>query len=173
MYGPISDVIPSTPVFEMYPIGFSSLVEYLDQHGYRTRIINLAYRMLKDKNYCVEKAIKSLKSKAFGIDLHWLPHAHGSLEIAKLCKRYHPKRPVIFGGYSASYFHRELINYPEVDYVVRGDSTEESLCALLDALGNGEKDLSHISNLNLLCATGMLRDTLQFMIGGAIPSPLL
>ena len=147
MYGPISDVIPSTPVFEMYPIGFSSLVEYLDLHGYRTRIINLAYRMLKDKNYSVEKAIKNLKSKAFGIDLHWLPHAHGSLEIARICKRYHPERPVIFGGYSATYFHQELITYPEVDYVVRGDSTEESLCAVLDALGRGEKDLSHIPNL--------------------------
>ena len=147
MYGPISDVIPSTPVFEMYPIGFSSLVEYLDQHGYRTRIINLAYRMLKDKNYSVEKAIKKLKSKAFGIDLHWLPHAHGSLEIARICKRYHPERPVIFGGYSATYFHRELITYPEVDYVVRGDSTEETLCAVLDTLGQGEKDLSHIPNL--------------------------
>ena len=57
MYGPISDVIPSTPVFEMYPIGFSSLVEYLAQRGYRTRILNIAYRMLQDKSYDVEKAI--------------------------------------------------------------------------------------------------------------------
>ena len=54
MYGPISDVIPSTPVFEMYPIGFSSIVEYLAQQGYRTRILNLAYRMLQNKSYDVE-----------------------------------------------------------------------------------------------------------------------
>jgi B12-binding domain/radical SAM domain protein len=147
MYGPISDVIPSTPVFEMYPIGFSSLVEYLAQRGYRTRILNLAYRMLQDKSYDVEKAIKRLNAKAFGIDLHWLPHAHGSLEIARMCKKYHPDKPVIFGGYSASYFHQELVAYPEVDYVLKGDSTEESLAALLDALKQGDKDLSHISNL--------------------------
>ena len=120
MYGPISDVIPSTPVFEMYPIGFSSLVEYLAQQGYRTRILNLAYRMLQNKSYDVEKAIKRLNAKAFGIDLHWLPHAHGSLEIARICKKYHPDKPVIFGGYSASYFHQELVAYPEVDYVLKG-----------------------------------------------------
>jgi hypothetical protein len=40
LYGPISDVIPSTPVFEMYPIGFSSLLEYLYQRGMKVRIIN-------------------------------------------------------------------------------------------------------------------------------------
>lgn len=161
MYGPISDVIPSTPVFEMYPIGFSSLVEYLGQHGHGTRIINLAYRMLEDKNYSVEKSIKKLKSKAFGIDLHWLPHAHGSLEIAKICKRYHPERPVIFGGYSASYFHRELIDYPEVDYVVRGDSTEEALRFLLDALKKGEKNLFHIPNLTWKDESGVHSNPLQ------------
>ena len=51
MYGPISDVIPSTPIFEMYPIGFSSLLEYLSKRGFRVRILNLAYKMLKDKSY--------------------------------------------------------------------------------------------------------------------------
>jgi len=147
MYGPISDVIPSTPIFEMYPIGFSSLLEYLSQRGLRVRILNLAYKMLKDKSYNVEKIIKKLKCHAFGIDLHWLPHAHGSLEVARICKKYHPDIPVIFGGYSASYFHQELIAYPQVDYVVRGDSTEEVLCQLLKTLKKGNGNLSAIPNL--------------------------
>jgi len=147
MYGPISDVIPSTPIFEMYPIGFSSLSEYLYHHGFRVRIINLAYHMLKNRGYNVEKTIKNLKCRAFGIDLHWLPHAHGSLEVAKICKRHHPATPVIFGGYSASYFHQELIAYPQVDYVVRGDSTEKVLYQLLRALKEGSGSLSAIPNL--------------------------
>ena len=147
MYGPISDVIPSTPIFEMYPIGFSSILEYLYHHGLKVRIINLAYKMLKDRGYNVEKVIKKLKCRAFGIDLHWLPHAHGSLEVAKICKRYHPAIPIIFGGYSASYFHQELITYPQVDYVIRGDSTEEVLCQLLKALKQGKKNSIAIPNL--------------------------
>lgn len=147
MYGPISDVIPSTPIFEMYPIGFSSLLEYLSQRGLRVRILNLAYKMLKDKSYNVENTIKKLKCRAFGIDLHWLPHAHGSLEVATLCKKYHPNIPVIFGGYSASYFHQELITYPQVDYVVRGDSTEEVLCQLLTTLKKGNGNFTVIPNL--------------------------
>jgi len=147
LYGPISDVIPSTPIFEMYPIGFSSISEYLNHHGFRVRIINLAYKMIKDKGYNVENTIKKLKCRAFGIDLHWLPHAHGSLEIAKICKKYHPDTPVIFGGYSASYFHQELVAYPQVDYVVRGDSTEGALCQLIETLKEGKGNLSAIPSL--------------------------
>ena len=30
LYGPVSDLVPSTPVFEMYPIGFTTMAEYLN-----------------------------------------------------------------------------------------------------------------------------------------------
>ncbi|MCX5896368.1 MAG: radical SAM protein [Proteobacteria bacterium] len=56
---------------------------------------------------------------------------------ARLCKKYHPAIPVIFGGYSATYFHEELITYPQVDIVVRGDSTEDTMLQLLSVLKNG------------------------------------
>ena len=124
MFGPISDVVPSSPTFEMYPVGITSIAETLEQNGFNVQIINVAYRMLKDPDYDPEKVIASLKPTAFGIDLHWLPHVHGSIELAKLCKKYHPDIPVIFGGLSSCYYHEELISYPFADFVVRGDSTE-------------------------------------------------
>jgi len=134
MHGPIADAIPPTSIFEMYPIGFSSIVEHLENNGINVRIINLAVRMLKSSRFDAEKMVCRLSPKAFGIDLHWLPHAHGSLEVAKLCKKHHPDIPVIFGGFSATYFHDELIRRPEVDIVVRGDSTEEPLRQLMMAI---------------------------------------
>jgi len=146
MWGPISDVIPSTPVFDMYPLGFVSLSEYLTRHGFNVRIINVAYKMLSDPHYDAEKEIKRLKASAFGIDLHWLPHAQGSLELAKIVKKFHPQTPVIFGGLSATYFHQELISYAPVDFVLRGDSTEVPLLLLLSALQN-KKGLDDIPNL--------------------------
>ncbi|MGQ9694388.1 MAG: TIGR04190 family B12-binding domain/radical SAM domain protein [Thermodesulfobacteriota bacterium] len=146
LFGPISDLVPSTPIFEMYPVGFSSISEHLERNGFRVRIVNLAARMLKDQNFDAENFISRLKTEAFGIDLHWLPHAHGSLEVAALCKKYHPQIPVIFGGYSATYFHEDLIRYPQVDYVVRGDSAEEPLRHLLMAL-KGKIPFPEVSNL--------------------------
>jgi B12-binding domain/radical SAM domain protein len=145
--GPISDVIPSTPIFEMYPVGFASISEYLERKGLRVRIVNIALKMLKNEGFDVEQFIASLKPRAFGIDLHWMPHCHGSLALAAIIKQYHPAIPVILGGFSATYFHEEIIRgYPQVDYVVRGDSTEEPLYQLMQVIRD-RGDPSEVPNL--------------------------
>jgi len=132
LWGPTSDLVPSEPVFDMYPVGFSTMAAYLEGAGLRTRIVNLAARMVRSDRFDGERLIARLKARAFGVDLHWLPHAHGALEVAGLVKRHHPGVPVICGGFSASYFHTELVRYPQVDYVLRGDSTEEPLRQLVE-----------------------------------------
>jgi B12-binding domain/radical SAM domain protein len=138
LWGPISDLVPSAPVYDMYPVGFAVLCTHLERHGFRTRIANLAVRMLRSSTFDAEQYVSRLRSRAFGIDLHWLPHAHGSLEVARLVRKHHPGAPIIFGGYSATYYHRELIRYPQVDFVLRGDSTEEPLRLLLECLQEGQ-----------------------------------
>ncbi|SJZ58498.1 TIGR04190 family B12-binding domain/radical SAM domain protein [Selenihalanaerobacter shriftii] len=146
LYGPISDLIPSSTVFEMYPLGFMTIQSYLEEKGYKVRIVNLAVKMMKDESFDVRKFISNLKPKAFGIDLHWLPHAHGSLEVAKIVKEEHPNIPVIFGGLSSTYFHKDLVEYPQIDYVLRGDCTEVPFLDLLKVI-EGEQSLKEVPNL--------------------------
>ena len=134
LYGPVSDLIPSSFMFEMYPIGFTSIAEYLEGAGYRVRIVNLAVRMLNDRKFDAEALIRRLRAPVFGIDLHWLVSSHGAIEVAKVVKRCHPETKVVVGGFSASYYYQELIQYPEIDYVMRGDSTEEPLRQLMDCI---------------------------------------
>ena len=149
LYGPVSDLVPSTPVFEMYPIGLTTIAEYLERRGLRVRIVNLAVRMLNSQRFDAEKMIRGLRPAAFGIDLHWMPHAHGAIEVARLCKKLHPGVPVMMGGFSSTYFHEELIRRPEVDFVVRGDSTEEPVLQLMRHLTRapGAPGLEAIPNL--------------------------
>ena len=147
IHGPISDVVPSTPIFEMYPIGFASLSEYLERHGLTVRIINVALKMLKNEGFDVEHLISKKKPLAFGIDLHWMAHVQGALALAEIIKRFHPNIPVILGGLSATYYHEEILRqYPFIDFVVRGDSTEKPLLQLLLAI-KGKKDFKNIPNL--------------------------
>lgn len=145
-YGPISDVIPSSPIFEMYPIGFVTLAAFLRRHGYRTRIVNLALRMMRSRRFRPERYLRRFRPKLFGIDLHWLPHAHGGPEVAALLKRLHPDIPIVFGGISSSYFHEELIRDPAVDFVLRGSVTEPCLLALVQEL-EGERRFERVPNL--------------------------
>jgi len=130
-YGPVSDVIPSSPVFEMYPIGFLTLAAFLRRHGYRVRIVNLALLMMRSRRFRPDRFLRKLRPKLFGIDLHWLPHAQGGPAVAALLKTIHPGIPIVFGGISATCFHRELIEDPAVDFVLRGSVTEPSLVTLV------------------------------------------
>jgi len=146
LYGPVSDMVPSSTVFEMYPLGFLTIASYLHAQGMDVRIVNLALRMMNSRRFDVPAFIARQRPRAIGIDLHWLPHAHGALEVARIVKEIHPGVPVIFGGLSSSYFHEELAAYPQVDFVLRGDSTEPPLHQLLVALRDGTP-LNRIPNL--------------------------
>jgi B12-binding domain/radical SAM domain protein len=144
--GPVADAVPSTAIFEMYPIGLTSIAAFLERNHYNVQIVNLAYRMLRKPGFDVASHVRRLSAPVFGIDLHWLPHAQGALAIAEMVKRLHPQSRVLFGGLSASYYHEELARHPFVDFVLRGDSVEEPVRQLLQALREGGP-LESVENL--------------------------
>ena len=147
LYGPVSDMVPSSVMFELYPIGFLTMAGYLKERGKSVRIVNVALKMLTDPKFDFERFLARIRPKTIGIDLHWMPHCHGAVELARLSKKVHPDVPVMFGGLSSTYFHDQLVrDYPEIDFVLRGDSTEEPLHTLLETLDNGG-DLHGVPNL--------------------------
>ena len=85
-------------------------------------------------------------------------HSHGSIEVARLVKKHHPNSKVVFGGFSSTYFHEQLIEYPEIDFVIRGDSTEEPFRQLMNCVTKGGdpgiipnlvwKDSSDVAKIN-------------------------
>src|SRR5665811_1227930 len=143
----MSDLVPSSPIFEMYPIGFLTMANYLEKRGITVRIINIAYLMMRNKKFDVPKYIARLKPAAFGIDLHWMPHCQGATSLAEIVKNCHPEIPVIFGGFSSSFFYSELIEFNQVDFIIRGDSAEEPLYQLVESIKEKKKDFKEIPNL--------------------------
>ena len=157
--GPVSDVVPSTPAFEMYPIGFVSMLGYLVKHGYRARIANLAVHMLSDQLFDAERYIGRIDAKIFGVDLHWLPHVHGAYHITKMIKRIHPESKVVMGGFSSTYFCNEIMKeWPWVDYVLSGDYQEEPLLRLTKAVERGT-GLESVPGLAYRDSSGRIKTT--------------
>ena len=156
--GPIGDVVPSTPLFEMYPVGFISMLNHLIENGYNGRISNLAVLMLSDKRFNAEKYLAGIESDIFGIDLHWLPHVHGAFNIARIIKKIHPESMVIMGGFSSSYFAEDILQSNEaVDCILAGDFVEKQLVALTEAVQGG-KDLGGVPNLVFRSGSRIVRN---------------
>lgn len=115
------------------------MAEYLERRGFRVRIFNLGEQMISNPYFDVQKFIKKIESDVYAIDLHWCTHAHGSIEIARLCKKSHPSSLIVLGGLTATCFHTEVIGkFPFVDVVLRGES-EKAILQLADNAGDPRK----------------------------------
>ena len=142
-----SDSVNVTTIYEMYPLGFFSLRQHLREQGKKVEIVNLASLMLCHPQIDVDKLLGRLQAPVFGIDIHWMCHAHGAIEVAKRLKAVHPDCLVILGGISSTYYAKELITYPCIDAVVKGYDTLFPVDALVDEVVKGGRDFSQIPNL--------------------------
>jgi hypothetical protein len=53
LYGPVSDMVPSSTVFEMYPLGFLTIASYLHERGMRVRIVSRARNRRRSESTCI------------------------------------------------------------------------------------------------------------------------
>jgi radical SAM superfamily enzyme YgiQ (UPF0313 family) len=118
------------------PAGFFSLVSYLEERGVKTGVFNIVAKMVNDPDVDVARLIRQIDAEVYGVDLHWLVHSHGALELAKLVKEV-TGRPVILGGLAATFYWREVLEIPFVDVVVLGDAVEPVLYLLLQKFKKG------------------------------------
>jgi clorobiocin/coumermycin A biosynthesis protein CloN6/CouN6 len=123
-----------TSMQEMHPLGLEVIRQYLSEHGFKVKIVNIASMMLKNADIDVRRILSTLKARLFGIDLQWIVHAQGALALAEDVKNAHPRTPIVFGGLTASYYHKELIGYRQADFVLRGYDTLRPLRQLIRAV---------------------------------------
>jgi clorobiocin biosynthesis protein CloN6 len=142
-----SDSVNVTTIYEMYPLGFFSIRQHLRERGKKVEIVNLAALMLCHPDLDVDKLLSRLHAPVFGIDIHWMCHCHGAIEVAKRLKMVHPDCLVILGGISSTYYAQELITYPCIDAVVRGFDTLLPVDALVSEVVSGRRDFHEIPNL--------------------------
>jgi len=129
----ISEVIPSHQIFDMIPYGFLTLATHLERSGFEVGIFNLAAKMLRDESFDVEGYLRNIEADTFGIDFHWMVHAQGAIELARIIKRIHPNSKVVLGGLSSTLFRREIMElYPFIDAIILGDSGEIPLVRYLE-----------------------------------------
>lgn len=116
-----------TAEFPIVPMGLFSMAANLEDHGFRSEIANISLWKILNPNTEIKEAIRELDAEVFGIDLHWFTHSYGAIELARLVKEIHGDSKVVLGGYTASFFCREIIGrFGFIDGVAIG-TAEESL----------------------------------------------
>jgi B12-binding domain/radical SAM domain protein len=148
--------------FIKVPLGMLSIADYLDRHGYRVLVDNLADRMVNNKDLDAEKHIRDTSARIYAIDLHFHHHAQGAIEVAKLCKKLHPDAMVILGGLTATVFHEEIIRkYKFIDAVIRGEA-EKPFLQLMRVLEKHDKlseapNLTYRTDAGKVCITPLMK----------------
>jgi len=132
--------------YPIMPMGEFALASQLQRDNYSIKFINLGLEQMLSASYDVEKCIRSIQSKIFAIDLHWAVHSSGAIEVADLCERYHPNSMVVLGGFTATWFHDQILSkYPSIDAIVLGEA-EHTFSQLVRNILYG-KDLKDIPGI--------------------------
>ena len=128
-------------------MGIYSLCHQLVINGFDAEVVHLSVEKYLDKNFSAAKYVKDNNIKFIAISLHWHPQTFDVIEIAKSIKKENPDVFISLGGFTASFFAREILEkYPFIDAIIKGEG-EKPIAELAEAVFNKKADMSDIPNL--------------------------
>jgi len=128
-------------IFIFIPMGVFSIADFLEREGFGVKIINYPLELYLKPDWSFKDYIKTIDFKICGIDLHWIHNAQGAIELARIVKEVKPNAKVILGGFSASYFHAQILKYyKSIDGVIRGEGEVPLLKYVQNLLKNQPLD---------------------------------
>jgi amino acid adenylation domain-containing protein len=112
------------------PMGLFAMAHNLKEKGFDIEIIHLD---LESGN--LEDILDFSTLDAVGLDCHWANQSLVVINTAELIKQIKPEVFVFLGGYTSSFFNREILSsYSYIDAVIRGDGEVPivELCSILE-----------------------------------------
>ncbi len=129
------------------PMGLLALADRLHRMGLSTQIIHLGVEWIEDKTFSLLPYLREKNPRIVALDLHWHHQSYDVMEAARQIKGALPQTYLLLGGFTASFFHEEIMKtYPEVDGIIRGEA-EEPLAELVQAIQKDQADFFSVPNL--------------------------
>lgn len=130
----------------LIPMGTWLLADIAIRAGFKTRILHLGLEWIETQKFSALPYIQDKDIVLAAIPLHWHQQSYDAIETAREIKKARPEIFIVLGGYTASYFHKEIMaDNSQIDAVIRGDA-DVPLPALLKAVKEGT-GLDNIPNL--------------------------
>lgn len=155
----------------LLPMGTWALADLASQQGYKTELLHLGLEWIERGEFSPLNYLKGKPVKVVAIPLHWHQQSYDVMRIAEEIKREQPGIHLILGGYTASFFHQEILaSFPRVDAVIRGDA-EIPLLALMKEM-EGERRWDKVPNLTWRKGEGIRENPLSYVAAeGDLDSP--
>jgi len=129
------------------PMGLLGLADLLRRNFISAEIVHLGVEWIEDHQFSILDYIRKKEPRLIAIDLHWHHQSFDVMEMVKKVKAAFPSGYVLLGGYTASFFHEEIMrNFDDVDGIIRGEA-EVPMLELAQAILREERDLFSIPNL--------------------------
>jgi len=129
------------------PMGLLAIADWVNRHGHPTRIVHCGIEWIENPDFAVEDYVRRHPALVIGLTLQWHQQSYDVIETARRIKAVAPESYIVLGGFTASFFHEELVrDYDCVDGVIRGDG-EAPLLELVEQITSGKRDLAKIRNL--------------------------
>ncbi|MGQ9508325.1 MAG: radical SAM protein [Thermodesulfobacteriota bacterium] len=127
--------------------GLLGLADLLAQHNISTEIIHLGVEWIENPHFSILQYLSEKNPRIVAFDLHWHHQSFDVMELVQKIKKSFPSTYILLGGYTASFFHEEIMkNFDPVDGIIRGEA-EQPLLELVQSLIQGKEDLFSIPNL--------------------------
>lgn len=155
------------------PVGFIALADILHRAGHSVEVVHEGIETALDGKFAIEAAVRDLVPDLVAISLHF-HHQMASVERAvRKVKSAAPDARIALGGFTASFFHREIMErWRHVDFVIRGDGEAPLYQLARLVAGHGSPtdipNLSHrrdgavVHNEFSYCADKTVMDRLTF-----------
>lgn len=146
----------------LLPMGTLGLADLAVRKGYKAQVLHLGIEWIERGASSPLEFLKERRVRVIGIPLHWHQQSHDVTRIAEEIKKEHPGIFLVLGGFTASFFHREILEHcPWVDAVIRGDA-EKPLLTLLESLGRNKK-LDEVPNLTWRSKEGVKENPVTYV----------
>ena len=133
--------------FMVMPVGFPALADLLARAGHEVEIVHAGIETALDERFDLCAAVNEFNPDLVAVSLHFHHQLAAVDDAVKAIKKTAPHIRIVLGGFTASFFYRDIINkWDAVDFVVRGDG-ELPLYQLAAALDRGEEPI-RVPNLS-------------------------
>jgi radical SAM superfamily enzyme YgiQ (UPF0313 family) len=105
------------------PMGLLGLADLIHRQGVSTQILHMGVERIENRAFSILSYLKEKTPPIVLLDLHWQHQSFDVMETARAIKAAFPKITIFLGGFTASFFHEEIMkNFDAVDGVIRGEA---------------------------------------------------